>query len=294
MATPAQWLSASRPRTLPAAIAPVLVGSGCGHALGNFSLGRSALCLVVALALQVAVNFSNDYSDGVRGTDRDRMGPMRLTGSGAARPGQVKVAAFVFFGVAAAAGLALALLTAWWLLLVGLACIAAAWFYTGGPKPYGYTGFGEVFVFVFFGLVAVMGTAYVNSGRTSVTTLASAIGIGLLACALLVANNLRDVATDARSGKRTLAVVLGEPMTRRLYGLIVAVAFLAILVMGIRHPWCLLGLLAIPLALAPVKQVLNGARGPALISVLGATGRLELIYAVLLTIGLVLTPVSGI
>lgn len=294
MATPAQWLSASRPRTLPAAIAPVLVGSGCGHALGHFSLGRSALCLVVALALQVAVNFSNDYSDGVRGTDRDRVGPMRLTGSGAARPGQVKVAALIFFGVAAGAGLVLALLTAWWLILVGLACIAAAWFYTGGPKPYGYTGFGEIFVFVFFGLVAVMGTAYVNSGRTSVTTLASAIGIGLLACALLVANNLRDVATDAESGKRTLAVVLGEPMTRRLYGLIVAVAFLAILVMGIRHPWTLLGLLAIPLGLAPVRQVLAGARGPALISVLGATGRLELVYAVLLTVGLILTPVAGI
>ncbi len=294
MATPAQWLSASRPRTLPAAIAPVLVGSGSGYALGHFSLGRAALCLVVALALQVAVNFSNDYSDGVRGTDRDRVGPMRLTGSGAARPGQVKIAAFLFFGIAAAAGLVLALLTAWWLILVGLACIAAAWFYTGGPKPYGYTGFGEIFVFVFFGLVAVMGTAYVNSGRTSVTTLASAIGIGLLACALLVANNLRDVATDAESGKRTLAVVLGEPMTRRLYGLIVAVAFLAILVIGIRHPWCLLGLLAIPLALGPVRQVLAGARGPALISVLGATGRLELVYAVLLTVGLILTPVAGI
>ncbi|AZI58752.1 1,4-dihydroxy-2-naphthoate polyprenyltransferase [Nakamurella antarctica] len=293
MATPADWLSASRPRTLPAAIAPVLVGSGCGHALGGFSWWKAVLCLVVALALQIGVNFANDYSDGIRGTDTDRVGPMRLTGSGAARPGQVKAAAFLFFGIAGAAGLTLALTSAWWIILVGIASIAAAWFYTGGPSPYGYAGYGEVFVFVFFGLVAVTGTAYILSGRTSVTTLAGAIGIGLLACALLVANNLRDVESDTESGKRTLAVLLGAPMTRRLYAVIIAVAFLAVVVVGIRHPWCLIALLAVPLAVPPIRSVLAGARGPKLISVLGATGRLELVYAVLLTAGLLLNTTTA-
>ncbi|RIJ69894.1 1,4-dihydroxy-2-naphthoate polyprenyltransferase [Nakamurella silvestris] len=288
MATPAQWMAASRPRTLPAAFAPVIVGSACGYALDGFSWGIAVLCLVVSLALQIGVNFANDYSDGIRGTDDDRVGPARLTGSGASKPGQVKAAAFTFFGIAGLAGVGLAAYSTWWLLLVGAACIAAAWFYTGGPKPYGYAGYGEAFVFIFFGLVAVLGTTYVQAGMISRTAGAAAIGVGLLACALLVANNLRDIDTDAVTGKRTLAVVLGDGLTRRLYALMIAVAFLAVLVVGIRHPWCLLALVAVVFAVDPVRRVLRGAKGPELIAVLGATGRLELVYSVLLGAGLVI------
>ena len=286
MATAQQWFSASRPRTLPAAVAPVLVGTGAGFALGGFSWLRGGLALIVSLALQVGVNYSNDYSDGIRGTDADRVGPTRLVGSGLARPSSVKKAAFACFGVAGAAGLILAALTSWWLLPVGVAAGAAAWFYTGGPKPYGYAGFGEIFVFVFFGLVAVLGTTYVQAGRISLTATAAAIGIGLLACALLMANNLRDVHTDQTSGKRTLAVLLGEPLSRRVFALTVAGAFLAVVVIGIRHPWCLIALLSVPLAVPPVRQVLGGARGRALVVVLGAIARVEIVYAVLLSFGL--------
>ena len=286
MATAQQWFSASRPRTLPAAVAPVLVGTGAGFALGGFSWLRGGLALIVSLALQVGVNYSNDYSDGIRGTDADRVGPTRLVGSGLARPSSVKKAAFACFGVAGAAGLILAALTSWWLLPVGVAAVAAAWFYTGGPKPYGYAGFGEIFVFVFFGLVAVLGTTYVQAGRISLTATAAAIGIGLLACALLMANNLRDVHTDQTSGKRTLAVLLGEPLSRRVFALTVAGAFLAVAVIGIRHPWCLIALLSVPLAVPPVRQVLGGARGRALVVVLGAIARVEIVYAVLLSFGL--------
>ena len=286
MATAQQWFSASRPRTLPAAVAPVLVGTGAGFALGGFSWLRGGLALIVSLALQVGVNYSNDYSDGIRGTDADRVGPTRLVGSGLARPSSVKKAAFACFGIAGVAGLILAALTSWWLVPVGVAAVAAAWFYTGGPKPYGYAGFGEIFVFVFFGLVAVLGTTYVQAGRISLTATAAAIGIGLLACALLMANNLRDVHTDQVSGKRTLAVLLGEPLSRRVFALTVAGAYLAVAVIGIRHPWCLIALLSVPLAIPPVRQVLVGARGRALVVVLGATARVEIVYAVLLSFGL--------
>ena len=288
MATAQQWFSASRPRTLPAAVAPVLVGTGAGFALGGFSWLRGGLALIVSLALQVGVNYSNDYSDGIRGTDADRVGPTRLVGSGLARPSSVKKAAFACFGIAGVAGLILAALTSWWLLPVGVAAVTAAWFYTGGPKPYGYAGFGEIFVFVFFGLVAVLGTTYVQAGRISLTATAAAIGIGLLACALLMANNLRDVHTDQVSGKRTLAVLLGEPLSRRVFALTVAGAYLAVAVIGIRHPWCLIALLSVPLAIPPVRQVLGGARGPALVVVLGATARVEIAYAALLGLGLAL------
>jgi 1,4-dihydroxy-2-naphthoate polyprenyltransferase len=288
VATAQQWFSAARPRTLPAAVAPVLVGTGAGIALGGFSWLRGGLALVVSLALQVGVNYSNDYSDGIRGTDTVRVGPTRLVGAGLATPSTVKLAAFGCFGVAGVAGLILAALTSWWLIPVGVAAVAAAWFYTGGPKPYGYAGFGEIFVFVFFGLVAVLGTTYVQAGRISLTATAAAIGIGLLACALLMANNLRDVHTDVTAGKRTLAVLLGEPLSRRVFALMIAGAFLAVVVIGLSHPWCLLALLSVPLAVPPVRQVLGGARGPALIAVLGATGRLEFVYAVLLAAGLAL------
>lgn len=286
MATATQWLSASRPRTLPAAVAPVLVGSGTAIAIEHFSWGKTLLALLVSLALQVGVNFANDYSDGIRGTDEVRVGPMRLVGSGAAVPHQVKLAAFGAFAVAGVAGLVLALLTTWWLLPFGVAAVAAAWFYTGGPKPYGYAGFGEIFVFVFFGLLAVLGTMYVNSGHITPTSVAAAIGIGLLACALLMVNNLRDVATDLLAGKRTLAVLLGDRLARSVLGLTIGGAYLAVIVIGVRHPWCLLALLSLPLALPPVRQVLGGDRGLLLIKALGAIGRLEFVYAVCITIGL--------
>jgi len=246
------------------------------------------VAMVVSLALQVGVNYANDYSDGIRGTDTDRVGPFRMVGSGSARPGTVKAAAFAAFGVAGLAGIALAAVAGWWLLVVGAACVLAAWFYTGGSRPYGYAGYGEIFVFVFFGLVAVLGTTYVQAGRVSLTALAAAIGVGLLACALLVANNLRDVLTDPAAGKRTLAVVLGESLTRKVYVLLVGGSMLAVAVIGLRHPWCLLALGSAILAIAPVRTVLSGARGRALIPVLGQTGRLQVGYAVLLTAGLVL------
>jgi 1,4-dihydroxy-2-naphthoate octaprenyltransferase len=288
VASLSDWLSAARPRTLPAAVAPVLVGTGAADALGSFNSVRALLCLLVSLSLQIGVNFANDYSDGVRGTDAVRVGPTRMTASGGARASTVKRVAFAFFALAGAAGIVLALQTEPWLILVGAASILAAWFYTGGPRPYGYAGFGEVFVFTFFGLVAVLGTTYVQALTASVTAVAAAIGIGLLACALLVANNLRDVQTDAAVGKRTLAVILGAPVSRRIFALMIVVAFLAIVVVGIAHPTCLLALLAAPLAVEPIRQTLAGATGRDLITVLGATGRLELAYAVTLTIGLFL------
>ena len=269
-------------------MAPVLVGSGAGFAMGHFSWLNGLLALIVSLALQIGVNYANDYSDGIRGTDEVRVGPMRLVGSGAAAPAQVKYAAFGCFGVAGIAGLVLAANSSWWLLPFGVAAVAAAWFYTGGPKPYGYAGFGEIFVFLFFGLLAVLGTTYVHAGRFGPSAVAAAIGIGLLACALLMVNNLRDVATDTVSGKRTLAVLLGDRLARSVLVLTVAGAYLAIIVVGIRHPWTLLGLLSVPLAVPPLRQVITGDKGPALLKALGAIGRLEFVYAVLVTIGLML------
>lgn len=289
MATATQWLSASRPRTLPAAVAPVLVGAGAAVAIGHFSWWKTLLALGVSLALQIGVNYANDYSDGIRGTDAVRVGPVRLVGSGAAAPRSVKFAAFACFAIAGLAGLVLAAATTWWLLPFGIAAVAAAWFYTGGPKPYGYAGFGELFVFLFFGLLAVLGTTYVNSSRITPASVAAAIGIGLLACALLMINNLRDVATDVDSGKRTLAVLLGDRLARSVLVVTVGGAFLAVLVVGVAHPWCLLALLSLPLAVAPLRQVVAGDRGTPLIRALGAVGRLELAYAVLLTVGLVLS-----
>jgi 1,4-dihydroxy-2-naphthoate polyprenyltransferase len=289
MASAAQWLEGARPRTLPAAIAPVLVGSGAAAALDSFGLGRAFLALGVSLALQVGVNYANDYSDGVRGTDADRVGPLRLTGSGAARPGQVKAAAFAAFGLSAVLGLALVALSGqWWLILVGAASVAAAWFYTGGSKPYGYNGFGEIFVFVFFGLVAVLGTTYTQAGRISGLAVAGACAIGSLACAILVANNLRDIPTDATTGKRTLAVRLGDSRTRVLYVALVSAAFVLAVVAALWRPAALIALAAVALAIRPVRLVRSGATGRELIAVLKDTGRLELGYAVLLAVGLAL------
>jgi 1,4-dihydroxy-2-naphthoate octaprenyltransferase len=257
--------------------------------MGGFVWWKALLALVVALSLQIGVNYANDYSDGVRGTDAQRVGPFRLVGSGAAPPGRVKVAAFAALSVGMAAGLVLAATSAWWLVLVGAAAVAAAWFYTGGPRPYGYRGLGEVAVFVFFGLVAVLGTTYVQAGRISVAAVAGGVAVGSLACALLVVNNLRDIPTDQNAGKRTLAVVLGDRATRWLYVALLAVPFaVATVLAAARTPWAVLTLLALPIALPCTTAVLRGASGRDLIPVLQATGRAELAYGVLLALALVL------
>ncbi|RBY75040.1 1,4-dihydroxy-2-naphthoate polyprenyltransferase [Geodermatophilus sp. TF02-6] len=289
MATPAQWLAGARPRTLPAALAPVLVGTGAAAAAGGFRPVPALLALVVALALQVAVNYANDFSDGRRGTDAARVGPMRLVGSGAATPRQVLVAAVASFAVAGVAGLALAALSSWWLVAVGAVCIVAAWTYTGGPLPYGYRALGEVFVFVFFGLVAVVGTTFAQTRTVEGLAVAASVPIGLLIVALLVVNNLRDIAGDAAVGKRTMAVLLGDRSTRVAFAALPVVAFAVVVAIGVVRPWALLALLAVPLAVPPVRTVLSGGRGPALIGALQATGQLTLVTGVLLGAGLALS-----
>ena len=289
MATPAQWLEGARPRTLPAALAPVFVGTGVAAALDGFRLVPALLALLVALALQVAVNYANDYSDGKRGTDADRVGPMRLVGSGAASAQQVLVAAVLAFAVAAVAGLALAALSSWWLVAVGAVSILAAWTYTGGPIPYGYRALGEVFVFVFFGLVAVVGTTFGQTRSLDGLAFAAAVPIGLCSVALLVVNNLRDVHGDAAVGKRTLAVLMGEQPTRVFFTALVVVAFVVVALIGGARSWALLGLLALPLAVPPVRVVLRGGKGPVLIGALKSTGQLTLVTGVLFALGLALS-----
>ena len=286
MADAREWLAGTRPRTLPAAIVPVLIGSGVAAGYDKFSWWRAALALVVALALQVGVNFANDYSDGVRGSDERRVGPVRLVAAGLAPPRQVKAAAFGLFGVAGVAGLALAAVTSWWLLAVGAACIAAAWFYTGGPKPYGYNGLGEVFVFACFGVVAVAGTAYVQMKGFSWLGLAASVPAGLLACALLMVNNLRDIRSDTLAGKRTLAVLLGDARSRIAYTTMLLVPFGVAALLAFFRPLALVTVVALPLARIPVRSVRAGASGPALIKALGETGRLQLAFGIALTIGL--------
>jgi 1,4-dihydroxy-2-naphthoate polyprenyltransferase len=289
MATPTQWLAGARPKTLPAAVAPVFVGTGAAVAVGGFRPLPALLALVVALALQVAVNYANDYSDGKRGTDADRVGPMRLVGSGAAAPREVLVAAGLAFAVAAVAGLGLAALSSWWLVAVGAACIAAAWTYTGGPLPYGYRALGEVFVFVFFGLVAVVGTTFAQTLTLPGLAYAVSVPIGLLIVDLLVVNNLRDIEGDALAGKRTLAVLLGDRATRLIFvGLLVA-AFAVVVAVAFVRPWVGLALLGAPLAVPPARTVLTGGRGSALIGALQGTGLLTLATGILLAAGLALS-----
>jgi len=235
------------------------------------------------------VNYANDYSDGRRGTDADRVGPMRLVGSGTATAHQVLVAAALSFAVAALAGLALAALSSWWLVAVGAVCIVAAWTYTGGPIPYGYRALGEVFVFVFFGLVAVVGTTFAQTLSVEGLALAASVPVGLLIVAILVVNNLRDIAGDAAVGKRTLAVLLGDRATRLFFAALLVVPFAVIAAIGVVRPFALLGLLAAPLVVRPLRVVLGGGRGPALIAALAGTGLLTLATGVLFALGLALS-----
>jgi 1,4-dihydroxy-2-naphthoate octaprenyltransferase len=288
VASAREWVAGTRVRTLPAAIVPVLIGSGVATGYGRFSLWRAALALLVALALQIGVNFANDYSDGVRGTDAAgrRAGPMRLVGSGVASPRAVKYAAFACFIVACCLGLVLAAFTSWWIVAGGALCVLAAWFYTGGPRPYGYRGLGEVSVFVFFGVAAVAGTAYVQMGRLSWLGLAASVPAGLLSCALLMVNNLRDINSDASSGKRTLAVRIGDARARVTYLVFLLAPFALAALIGVYRPFTLLALVALPLAVPPVRAVRDGVSGPGLIATLGQTGRLQLAFGLVFTIGL--------
>jgi len=294
MATLSQWVAGARPRTLPAAVAPVLVGTGAACALGRADIAYALLALLVALALQVGVNYANDYSDGIRGTDEARVGPVRLVGQGLANPGNVKLMAMLSFASAAVLGLALvALSDTLVLILVGAASIAAAWYYTGGRRPYGYSALGEVFVFVFFGLVATLGTIYTQAHAVSPASIAGAVGVGAIASAILVANNLRDIPTDRAHGKRTLAVGLGEAHTRTLYAALLTVALVCVVVAGVIHPSALVALLSFVLAVPLLRRVLRGAVGADLVPVLSGTGRFELVYAALLAVGLSAAPHLG-
>ncbi|GAA1460649.1 1,4-dihydroxy-2-naphthoate polyprenyltransferase [Williamsia maris] len=286
MATPKQWFDGARPRTFPNAIAPVLAGTGAAAWLGDALWWKALLALVVSVSLIVGVNFANDYSDGIRGTDDDRVGPMRLVGSKAASPHSVRNAAFTAFAIAGVSGVVLSLTSAWWLILVGAVCIAGAWFYTGGKNPYGYAGFGEVAVFVFFGLVGVLGTQFVQAGEIDWVGFVSAVAVGSYSSAVLVANNLRDIPSDTESGKTTLAVRLGDKRTRDLHLGLVAVPSVLSVVLVIATPWALVGLLAAPLAWRAHSPVRAGAQGPALIPALAQTGLAMVVWALATAVGL--------
>ena len=279
MATVAQWVEGARPRTLPNAVAPVIAGTGAAAWLGSAVWWKALLALTVSLALIVGVNYANDYSDGIRGTDDERAGPMRLVGSKLAAPRAVRTAAMLSLGIGAVAGLALALVSEPWLIALGAVCIAGAWLYTGGSKPYGYAGLGEVAVFVFFGLVAVLGTQYTQALRVDWVGLGLAVAIGAMSSAVLVANNLRDIPTDRVAGKMTLAVRLGDPRTRLLYQALLAVAGVLTLALMAATPWCAAGLIAITLALRAAGPVRGGAGGRDLIPVLRDTGLTMLVWA---------------
>ncbi|HEY5348562.1 MAG TPA: 1,4-dihydroxy-2-naphthoate polyprenyltransferase [Candidatus Lustribacter sp.] len=274
-----KWIAGARLPTLPAAIVPVLVGTAAAGM--PYHLDRALLAAIVALALQVGVNFANDYSDGIRGTDKNRTGPARLVASGLAAPAAVLRAAIVAFAIAAVAGIALSLQVDPWLILVGFSAIAAAWFYTGGPKPYGYNGLGEVFVFIFFGLVGTLGSTYVQHGSFTLVSALASLAVGSLTTALLVVNNLRDIPGDAATGKRTLAVKIGDEATRRLYLALLAAAALATLAVGALDPWALLAFIAAAAAVRPIQIIRSGATGGALVPVLIDTGRLELAFGIL-------------
>ncbi|MBA4084903.1 1,4-dihydroxy-2-naphthoate polyprenyltransferase [Janibacter terrae] len=288
MATFKQWVAGARPRTLPAAIAPVIVGTAAAAAHRDLeqgtkgaNLGLALLAMIVSCCLQVGVNYANDYSDGIRGTDEDRVGPVRLVGQRLAEPGNVKIAAFTFFGIGAFAGFALVALSQTWILIpVGVLAIIAAWRYTGGDNPYGYRGLGELYVFVFFGLVATLGTQYTQLNMITPVGVLGAVGVGALATAILVANNLRDIPTDSVTGKKTLAVRLGDARTRQLYVGLFGVAIVCTLLMAFWRPWAPIGLLGLVIAWPGIQAVRSGATGRALIPALGLTGFAEVMWAV--------------
>lgn len=278
----------ARPRTLPASVAPVVMGTAAGYsAAGSIVWWRAGAAMIVALALQVGVNYSNDYHDGVRGTDAGRVGPVRLVASGAASPAAVKRAAFLAFGVAAVAGLVLSLAVNPWLLLVGAAAIAAAWFYTGGEHPYGYSGFGEVMVLVFFGFVATLGSAYVQAESLPAVAWWGSVVVGLPAVAILLANNVRDIPTDEAAGKHTLAVRIGATRARVLFVACIVGAFAAVVPIALEYPMAALAVLAVPVATVPVRIVWSRVDPPSLIRALAATARLQLLLAVLTAAGVV-------
>ena len=285
------WLLAARPRTLPAAIAPVLVGTALAGSEGTFRAGPFIAALVGSVFIQIGTNLSNDYSDARRGADtEDRLGPVRVTAGGLMPPRRVLVGTYVAFGVAVAAGLYLAAEAGWELLVVGAASILAGVLYTGGPRPYGYEGLGEVFVFTFFGLVAVAGSYFVQVEDLRWEAVALGVQVGLLAAAILVVNNVRDIDTDRRAGKRTLAVKLGRSRARGLFTAMLAVAFLIpVALIPALSAWLLLPLAALPLVPPLVRTVKNSTDGPALNGALAATGRLLAVFSVLLALGVLLS-----
>lgn len=282
VATPAEWLEGARLRTLPMALAPVIAGTAAAQSVWGANVPRALLAFAVALLLQIGVNYANDYSDGIKGTDDARVGPMRLVGSGAAAPRQVLTAALTCFGLAMLAGLALIAVSGqWWLLLVGASAVLAAWGYTGGPRPYGYMGLGDVAVFLYFGLVAVLGTAITQAAELSGVAWVGAIATGLFACALLMANNIRDIPGDREVGKRTLAVRLGDRWARVVFAAELGLGFALHLFLIPGNPWFLLVLLAVPLAVQASRTVLFADERTALIPVLKQCGILNLVWSVL-------------
>jgi 1,4-dihydroxy-2-naphthoate octaprenyltransferase len=285
------WIQGARPKTLPAAIAPVVVGAACAQLESSTQNNwlNAVFALAVSLALQVAVNYANDYSDGIRGTDKNRVGPLRLVGSGAKKPADVKKATFLAFGVAAVFGFVLAATTTWWLLLIGVFCFLAGWFYTGGKHPYGYLGFGEVFVFVFFGVVATMGTTFVINEQLTLVSFLASVVVGCLACALLAVNNLRDIAGDKISNKKTLAVRIGESGARKFYISLFIAACFAVILIALSYSAALIAMLGLAVAVKPIKRVYAGATGADLIDVLVITGRVQILVAISLSVGLLIS-----
>ncbi len=296
MTTRDEWIAGARPKTLPAAIAPVVVGTSIAYYEQSFRPLVALLALIVAVAFQVGVNYSNDYSDGIRGTDADRVGPVRLVGQGLATADSVKKAALLSYAVGAVAGLLMVLISGFWLLIpVGIASVAAGWFYTGGKNPYGYKGFGEIFVFIFFGLVAVVGTAASQTGNISSLALMGGVSCGALSCAILVTNNLRDRAGDELVGKKTLAVRLGDKGTRELYRTLILIAYAMPVIMTVMTngpKFAYISLATLLTARRPLLAVQNGASGPDLIPVLAATGKMLLLFALSLAVGISASPIS--
>ncbi|MCS4489703.1 1,4-dihydroxy-2-naphthoate polyprenyltransferase [Corynebacterium sp. ES2794-CONJ1] len=288
-----QWFRGARPNTWANAFAPVIAGSTAAAMAGSFNLGRALLAVIVSWALIVGVNYANDYSDGIKGTDDQRSGPMRLVGSALASPHLVKRAAFIAFGIAGIAGITLSLLSAWWLILIGVICILAAWFYTGGTHPYGYRGLGEVAVFIFFGLVAVLGTEFTQSGRITIVGIILAVSIGAMSASVNLINNLRDIPSDRLTGKITLAVRLGDSRTRVLYYILASTPVIGALLLSFIEPWALVSVGIVPLLWTASAPVRAHAMGKDLIPVLAGTGKAMILFSFLTALGLILPQCSS-